>query len=260
MSGMAMGDRALGDGADSTLVGRITRVLASRIVTGRIAPGTPLRQDHVAAEFGASHVPVREAFRRLVAQGLALAEPRRGVRVALLDAASIREVTEMRAALEGLALAHALPRLDEGALAAAEAALAEGETSTDITAWEAANRRFHSVLLAPSDMPRLLAAIDDLGEASARFLFAAWRNLAWQPRSAREHRAILAAARAGKASAIPLLERHIRAAGEALIRSLKTTVSRRCSPGSRRIEPGRRSSTRSARSSAARTTSSGDTR
>ena len=48
-----------------TVAARISRILAERIVAGQLAPGTRLRQDHIAGEFGASHVPVREAFRQL---------------------------------------------------------------------------------------------------------------------------------------------------------------------------------------------------
>ena len=72
-------------GSEETLAVRISRVLADRIVAGEIGPGERLRQDRIAEEFGASHVPVREAFRRLEAQGLAISEPRRGVRVAAFD-------------------------------------------------------------------------------------------------------------------------------------------------------------------------------
>jgi DNA-binding GntR family transcriptional regulator len=75
---------------EETLAVRISRILAERIVAGEIEPGTRLRQDHVAEEFGASHVPVREAFRRLEAQGLAVSEPRRGVRVASLALSEVR--------------------------------------------------------------------------------------------------------------------------------------------------------------------------
>ena len=53
----------------------------------------------VAEEFGASHVPVREAFRLLESQGLVVSEPRRGVRVAGFTLEEVREVAEMRAAL-----------------------------------------------------------------------------------------------------------------------------------------------------------------
>ena len=85
---------------DDTIASRISRVLADRIIRGEIAPDARLRQDHIAEEFGTSHVPVREAFRRLEAQGLAVNLPRRGVRVASFDLKEVREVAEMRAALD----------------------------------------------------------------------------------------------------------------------------------------------------------------
>jgi DNA-binding GntR family transcriptional regulator len=78
-------------------------------------------QDHLASEFQASHVPVREAFRRLEAQGLVTVQPNRGVRVAPLAPADVLEVSEIRAALEALALRHAIPRLTPAALRAARA-------------------------------------------------------------------------------------------------------------------------------------------
>jgi DNA-binding GntR family transcriptional regulator len=202
---------------DRTLAGQIAQALAERIVAGAIAPGTRLRQDHVAAEFRVSHVPVREAFRRLEAQGLVQSEPRRGVRVPPLEPATVIEVTEMRAALESLALRHAFDRLGPADLALARAAIEAGDASTDIQVWEAANRRFHRALAAPCTMPRLLASIDDLHRASARILFATWRELDWQPRSDSEHRACLAAIERGnRATALRLLESHIREAGHAL--------------------------------------------
>ena len=97
---------------DETHAARIARILADRIITGDIPPGARLRQDHIAAEFGASHVPVREAFRDLQAQGLAESLPRRGFRVSDFDVTALREVAEMRASLESLALRHAAPRAD----------------------------------------------------------------------------------------------------------------------------------------------------
>lgn len=202
---------------DRSIAGAIARALAARIVSGALTPGTPLRQDHIAAEFRASHVPVREAFRRLEAQGLVVSEPRRGVRVAPLDATVIIEVTEMRAALEVLALTHAIPRMTLADGAAAARALEDSEGSDDVAVWEESNRRFHRAITAPCGMPRLMAGIDDLQRASARFLFATWREFDWQPRSNDEHYAILASIatrevdRAGE-----LLKAHILEAGRTL--------------------------------------------
>ena len=142
--------------SEDTIASRISRILADRIVTGQLDPGTKLRQDHIAEEFGTSHVPVREAFRRLEAQGLAVSEPRRGVRVASFDLKEVREVAQMRAALEVLALRHAAPHLTPSILDLAEEATVAGDNSRDVRSWEEANRRFHGLILAPCGMPRLL--------------------------------------------------------------------------------------------------------
>ena len=179
-------------------------------------------QDHVAEEFQVSHVPVREAFRRLEAQGLLVNKPRCGVRVSDLDPAVVLEVTEMRAVLEGLALSHALPHMREADLDAARRALADGDASDQIAVWEAANRRFHLAITAPCAMPRLMAAIGDHHRNAARFLFATWKELDWQPRSDTEHRAILkAVSRRDGDRARALLEAHVRAAGRALVERLR---------------------------------------
>ncbi|QPO11898.1 MULTISPECIES: GntR family transcriptional regulator [unclassified Thalassospira] len=195
---------------DTTVAGRITRALAERIISGEFAPGMKLRQDHFAEEFGASHVPVREAFRRLEAQGLAVSEPRRGVRVASFDVAEVREVAEMRASLEVLALRQAAPHLTPEILDVAEAHNRAGENATDVQGWEQANRAFHRVILEPCGMPRLLATIDDLHAASARFLFSGFR-MEWEAPTDQDHRAILAALRSNQIDvAAATLARHVK--------------------------------------------------
>ena len=193
---------------------RISRELADRIVAGQIAAGTRLRQDHVAEEFGTSHVPVREAFRRLEAQGLVESEPRRGVRVSGFSLDEVREIAEMRAALEVLALRHAAPHLTRAILDQAEEATRAGDHAGDVQAWEEANRHFHRLILTPCGMPRLLRAIDDLQTASARFLFAGWRA-EWETPTDRDHRAILAALRADDLNgATAVLARHVQWVGQ----------------------------------------------
>lgn len=209
---------------DRSLAGQIAQALASRIVAGDIAPGAWLRQDELAGEFNASHVPVREAFRRLEAQGLVVVEPRRGVRAAPLDAESVVEVARMRAALEPLALHHALPHITADHVAQMRGCLDSARPGMDVAELEAVNQRFHDLLAQPCGMPRLLATLGDLHKASSRHLFAAWKWLDWRPRSDREHDAILAAVAAGEVDrACALLAEHIMAAGEALAEALRRT-------------------------------------
>jgi DNA-binding GntR family transcriptional regulator len=204
---------------EDTIATRISRILADRIVTGQLEPGVKLRQDHVAEEFGTSHVPVREAFRKLEAQGLAVSEPRRGVRVASFDLKEVREVALMRAELEGLALRLAAPHLTSSILEEAEEATVAGDNSRDVRSWEEANRRFHRLILTPCAMPRLLAAIDDLHAVSARFLFSAWRS-EWEVRTDHDHRAILGFLRQGNIdNAVAVLERHVQWIGQKPVKS-----------------------------------------
>ncbi|MEO1226166.1 MAG: GntR family transcriptional regulator [Pseudomonadota bacterium] len=198
---------------EEPLAVRIGRELAARIISGRIDAGAPLRQDHIAEEFGASHVPVREAFRRLEAQGLVESKPRRGVRVSGFSRDEVREVAEMRAALEVLALRHAAPHITKAILDEAEQATQASDHAPDVHAWEEANRRFHRTILTPCGMPRLLRAIDDLQTASARFLFSGWRA-EWERPTDRDHRAILAALREGDVDgAAAVLARHVQSIG-----------------------------------------------
>lgn len=192
-----------------TIASRIEKALAERIVSGALAPGTKLRQEHVAEEFSASHVPVREAFRRLEARGLVASEPRRGVRVAGFTQAEIREVADMRAALEALALRHAIPHLTRAILDRAEEINDAAEAAGDMHVWEECNRSFHRALVTPCGMPRLLRSIDDLQAASARFLFSGWRA-EWEAPTDRDHKAILNALRKGQSDlAVALLAKHV---------------------------------------------------
>lgn len=200
---------------------RIARALAERIISGRIDAGERLRQDHIAEEFGASHVPVREAFRQLEAQGLVESEPRRGVRVTRLGPDEAQEIAEMRAVLEALALRHAAPHLTKAILDEAEEATKAGDRAPDVETWERENRRFHRLILTPCGMPRLLRSIDELHIASARFLFRGW-HAEWESPTDRDHRAILVALRAGDVDgAAQRLSRHIRWSGKKPARASK---------------------------------------
>ena len=195
---------------NSTVAARITEAIAEQIIAGTLKPDAPLRQDHVAREFSSSHVPVREAFRQLEAQHLVVALPRRGVRVAPLDATAIREISEMRAALEVVALRHAVPKMSQAHLAKIEMALIEGDNAETLQEFEAANRAFHRALVAPCGMPRLLASLDGLQRANSRLVFAMARSAGWRPRSNQDHRLILQALRARDIEqASSLLARHI---------------------------------------------------
>jgi DNA-binding GntR family transcriptional regulator len=213
------------ESADS-LPAQIAAALAQQIIRGVLKPGDRVRQDAVASEFNASHVPVREAFRQLEARGLLASRARKGVYVALLDYASLIEITRMRTALEVLALKHAIPNLGDPDIARAEQAIRQADHARDMSVWEDANRSFHASLYGPCGMPRLLFAIETLHEARLRYMYATATLIDWNPASQAEHLDIIKAVKARKvALACSLLERHINEAGDILIAAVRRLPS-----------------------------------
>lgn len=205
--------------ADPTLADRVFTALSRQIEAGTLLAGQRLRQDEIATEFGASHVPVREAFRRLEAEGLVESLPRRGVRVALADRATLAEAIEMRAALEALALRHAAEAYPSGQLTVLAEADHICSQATTPAEWEAANQTFHALLLQGCPMPRLMQAIERLQLSASRMTrqLGLIRRLGL-PREDRDHRAILSALQSREIElAAQTLARHIR-------RSLSTRV------------------------------------
>ncbi|MBO9413156.1 MULTISPECIES: GntR family transcriptional regulator [unclassified Ruegeria] len=196
----------------ATIADTIYDTLSQQIITGELSAGEKLRQDHIARAFDTSHVPVREALLRLQAHGLAKSEPRRGMRVTPLDPVEVREVIEMRVALEPLALQYAVQNMSVNAVTRAEQARLACDAAETMPEWEAKNRAFHRAILAPCALPRLLRTIDDLHIASARHLFAHWRPK-WVQRADTDHAAIMQAIqKKDTAGAVGLLIRHIRRA------------------------------------------------
>src|SRR5579862_378567 len=127
--------------------------LRSDIVSGRLSPGEPLRQDEIARSFGVSHVPVREAFLRLQAERLVEIRPRRGAIVAALSAAELEELNEMRAALECCALRLAVPNLTDSDLLRAAQVLDRIDRQPE--QWVKQNTVFHAILYKSAERPRL---------------------------------------------------------------------------------------------------------
>jgi DNA-binding GntR family transcriptional regulator len=99
--------------------------LRDRIVTLKLPPGAPLREDELMRELDIGRTPLREAVKRLELEDLVTVLPRRGTRVTEVQIADIVHITELRAELEGQAAELAALRLDEAERARA-AALARG--------------------------------------------------------------------------------------------------------------------------------------
>ncbi len=90
--------------------------VAKAILRGQIAPGTLFSARQIAAQSRVSLMPVRDALKRLAAEGLVSFSPRRGVYVPQMTSVELREIFALRACLEGYAARSACPRLRESDL------------------------------------------------------------------------------------------------------------------------------------------------
>ena len=201
---------------------QIAAALRAQILKGELKSGQPLRQDELAARFGVSKIPVREALVQLKAEGLVNLHPNRGAVVSELSAAEADEIYVMRMALEAAALRRAIPQLTVAQLQQAAAVLDELDREADPARWGELNWAFHAVLYAPAAMPRLLGTIHTLHVNVARYLILYLAHMDYQHVSQREHRAILEACRFGKTEqALALLETHLQTAAQHMTAFLK---------------------------------------
>lgn len=199
----------------------IAEALRADILCGRLQGGQPLRQDEIAARFGVSKIPVREALVQLKAEGLVDLHPNRGAFVSELSAAEADEIYVMRIALEKEVLARAIPHLTVSHLKRAGELLAAIDREENIARWGELNWEFHATLYAPAGLPRVMETLRTLHANIARYLVLYLAGMDYQKKSQREHRLLLRACREGDAEkAQAILEGHLRSAATQLVKFL----------------------------------------
>lgn len=177
--------------------------LRRRLADGTYPPGSRLREEDLAAQLGVSRTPVREALRRLDAEGWLRVVPNQGAFAAEWSIAEIEEIFELRALLESHAAEHAAMAPDQRALETMEAACEQAEAALpggDLAALEAisdANVRFHRALWEMSGQARCRAILHSL--AVPPMVLRNFRSFdaAGLRRSVDQHREMIAAIMAG---------------------------------------------------------------
>jgi DNA-binding GntR family transcriptional regulator len=188
-------------GAPDAVLDELRRV----ILAGDAPPGLAIPCDEVAALFQVSVIPVREALKTLVGEGLVEHRPRAGYTVARLTTPELDELYVVRGVLEQAALSAAVARAgrdDHARARSAHDALAAAIHDGDGRAYHRESRRFHLALVAPAGMGRLQAMLE-----SAWNLTEPHRPMAQVPPQVRralhaEHEQMLAAFVAGDAAAL----------------------------------------------------------
>jgi GntR family transcriptional regulator, carbon starvation induced regulator len=144
--------------------------LRSAILSGELQPGEKLRAEHLAAAWGVSATPLREAFQRLAGEGLVVIEAQRGARVASVDAAEAGECYELRLLLDPRALLASMEATDDAYRTEIEVAhrrLASAESR--IPEFLESHRSFHMTLLSRCPNQQLLRLNAELHDRTQRF-------------------------------------------------------------------------------------------
>ena len=146
--------------------------LREAIIMGELQAGTPLRLDELARSLGMSISPIREAVRQLEALGLAKHVPHQGARVVAFDVDDLRDLFEVRLALESLAVRRAAARVTPAEVDAARGsldALDEARRVGDVLAAMRAHTDFHFTLYDACGAPWLLQMIRPAWDRTERF-------------------------------------------------------------------------------------------
>jgi DNA-binding GntR family transcriptional regulator len=148
----------------NTLNEEVYEQLKQALMTGRVAPGATMTIRSLAASFGISPMPVREALRRLVAEHVLFLLPNRSVSMPVITRERFREITRIRTSLEGLAAEEATPLIDSATIdrIAALNDEMEREDAAKTADYLVKNRELHFSLYRACQMPTLVKIIESL--------------------------------------------------------------------------------------------------
>ncbi|MCF7550417.1 GntR family transcriptional regulator [Pseudonocardia sp. WMMC193] len=175
------------------------------ILSGEAAPGVPIPLDEIAQALGVSQIPVREALKTLIGEGLVDHRPRGGYTVARITVAELAELYVVRGTLEQAALAAALPlasAADHAEARTAHEALDDALARGDMAAYHRASRRFHLALVAPARMHRLQRMLESAWNITEPYRPMSQLSDAGRAGLHADHAAMLAAFVSGDAEAL----------------------------------------------------------
>lgn len=196
-----------------TLSATIGDQLRQQILGGVHASGAQLRQDALAAAYGVSRIPVREALFQLEAEGLVQIVPHKGAVVTSLSLEEIDDVFELRKILEPRLLARSIPELsaaDFSALSAIQTAFESAVEARDPSQWGVLNARLHMTMYGHAQLPRTLSIVAGLLQTSERYTRLQLASPAAWARAHQEHGELIQLCQNGDGdAACSLLCQHI---------------------------------------------------
>lgn len=174
----------------------VFNTLRQAILTGELKPGERLMEIHLADRLGVSRTPIREAIRKLELEGLVVMIPRKGAQVARITEKNLKDVLEVRRALDMLAVRLACSRMDDEYKKQLREACDEfarvvkNNNTKDITE---ADVRFHDIINKATGNDRLIQLVNNLAEQMYRYRLEYIKDAAYHNRLVAEHEEIYSA-------------------------------------------------------------------
>ena len=187
--------------------------IKGRILSGHYRPGEIFSESAMVADLGISRTPIREAIRKLELEGLVLMIPRRGAEVAEITEQNLRDVLEVREALEELsvklACEHATQAQIEEMKQAAQV-FKESLSGDDVTRIAEADVAFHDAINMATDNQKLIQILNNLREQMYRYRVEYLKNNEVYEQLLEEHEFLIQAViKHDKAQAKDIICRHI---------------------------------------------------
>lgn len=207
----------------------VFNTLRQAILRGELKPGERLMEIQLANKLGVSRTPIREAIRKLELEGLVLMIPRKGAEVADISEKSLRDVLEVRKALEELAVQLACDKITKEEIEDLKKAAEDFKKilkSRDITEIAEADVRFHDIIFMATDNQKLVQILNNLREQMYRFRVEYLKNEEVHPQLIAEHEKIIEhIMERDKAKASAIVSEHINNQVEGVIDIIRTKQS-----------------------------------
>ncbi|WP_031214956.1 GntR family transcriptional regulator [Marinomonas profundimaris] len=174
--------------------------LRQRILSGDLAEGELIRQELLAEEYDVSRMPIREALKRLDAEGLVVFTNNRGATVTLHTLDEIAEIFDVRMLLEVDLFTRAIPLMQAAHFTECEQLLKDMEASYqagDVAAWGPLNARYHNVLYAAAGRKLTSNLLERASLQSNRYVSLHIDQLKNAAHAQQDHSELLSLARQG---------------------------------------------------------------
>lgn len=203
----------------------VCETLRDAIRKGILEPGERLMEVQLAEELGISRTPVREAIRKLEQEGYVIMMPRRGTYVSDVSVRDVKEIFEIRSALESLATGLAARRIEPEDLEKLQNLLDEIEiyiNKNDIEKIVETDIKFHGLIYQVSGNERLVNIINNLKEQTARFRTQSMSYPGRLQETLEEHSEMVEAIANGDVSAArDAAEHHMESAEKTLLKAMR---------------------------------------